>query len=82
MDKTIPVTLAIDNEKTAVIMEALSSCCQGAQQSEVFLPVFMEVRRQLTEQVQAVALERQAAAARAKEPKDDAGDAKVQELRE
>lgn len=64
----LPVKLEINNQIAALIMEALSSCCQGAAQSEVFLPVYQIVKRQTTEQIEAIAAERKAAANKAPEP--------------
>lgn len=64
----LPVKLEINNQIAALIMEALSLCCQGAAQSEVFLPVYQVVKRQTTEQIEAIAAERKAAANKAPEP--------------
>lgn len=60
-EETIPITLSLNNQSVALVMESLSQCCQGAQQSEVFLPVFMEIRKQLRVQIEAIAEERKAA---------------------
>ena len=71
----LPVKLEINNQIAALIMEALSSCCQGAAQSEVFLPVSQIVKRQTTEQIEAIAAERKTAATKAPEAKKEESDA-------
>lgn len=71
----LPVKLEINNQIAALIMEALSSCCQGAAQSEVFLPVYQVVKRQTTEQIEAIAAERKAAANKPPEVKKEDTDA-------
>lgn len=67
----LPVKLEINNQIAALIMEALSLCCQGAAQSEVFLPVYQVVKRQTTEQIEAIAAERKAAANKPLEPQPE-----------
>ena len=60
-ENLIPINLSLNNQSVALVMEAINQCCQGAQQSEIFLPIYQDIRNQLRSQIEAVAEERKAA---------------------